>query len=122
MPITVFVCAATDHGKRLPISLQLAANWSLTGNTGTDSTLNFIGTVDGKPLVMKTNNTERLRINSNGNIGIGTNTPTAALDVNGTVKLENLASNSTQTGGAGAGSRTVLCTKAPFLQPYSKMP
>ncbi|MBS1564935.1 MAG: hypothetical protein JST39_11135 [Bacteroidetes bacterium] len=71
------------------------ANWSLNGNTGTDSTLNFIGTVDGKPLVMKTNNAERLRISSNGNIGIGTNAPTAALDVNGTVKLESIAADST---------------------------
>ncbi len=82
--------------KKIADLAAATSNWSLTGNTGTDSTLNFIGTVDGKPLVMKTNNTERLRISSNGNIGIGTNTPSATLDVNGTVKLENLASDSTQ--------------------------
>ncbi|HWK03229.1 MAG TPA: hypothetical protein VNS58_06340, partial [Puia sp.] len=81
--------------KKIADLAAASANWALTGNTGTDSTLNFIGTVDGKPLVMKTNNAERLRINSNGFIGIGQNTPTANLDVNGTVKLENLAADST---------------------------
>jgi hypothetical protein len=80
--------------KKIADLAAATANWSLTGNSGTDSTLNFIGTVDGKPLVMKTNNSERLRINSNGNIGIGTNAPTAALDVNGTVKLESIAADS----------------------------
>lgn len=81
--------------KKIADLSEAASNWSLTGNSGTDSTLNFIGTVDGEPLIMKTSNTERLRINSNGNIGIGTATPTANLDVNGTVKLENLAADST---------------------------
>ena len=72
------------------------ANWSLTGNSGTDSTLNFLGTVDGQPLIMKTNNAEALRIDSNGNIGIGTSTPTAKLNVDGTVKLENLAAGTNE--------------------------
>lgn len=72
---------------------EASANWSLTGNSGTDSTLNFIGTIDGKPLVMKTSNNERMRISSDGKIGIGTNAPTATLDVNGSVKFENLAAD-----------------------------
>src|SRR5207249_1080459 len=46
--------------------------WSLTGNTGTLSTTNFLGTTDGQPLVVKTNNAERLRIDPNGNVSIGT--------------------------------------------------
>ncbi|MCG2614031.1 hypothetical protein LZZ85_07050 [Terrimonas sp. NA20] len=82
--------------KKIADLSEAASNWSLNGNTGTDSTLNFIGTVDGKPLVMKTNNTERLRINSNGNIGIGTATPTAKLNVDGSVKFENMAAGTTE--------------------------
>lgn len=82
--------------KKIADLAAATSNWSLNGNSGTDSTLNFIGTVDGKPLVMKTDNTERLRINSNGNIGIGTNAPTAALDVNGTVKLESIAAGTNE--------------------------
>ncbi len=82
--------------KKIADLSEASSNWSLNGNSGTDSTLNFIGTVDGKPLVMKTNNTERLRINSNGNVGIGTATPTAKLNVDGTVKFENLAAGTTE--------------------------
>ncbi|MET0466592.1 MAG: hypothetical protein ABW007_25765 [Chitinophagaceae bacterium] len=82
--------------KKIADLSEATSNWSLNGNTGTDSTLNFIGTVDGKPLVMKTNNTERLRINSNGNIGIGTATPTAKLNVDGSVKFENMANGTTE--------------------------
>ncbi|CAF3561132.1 unnamed protein product, partial [Rotaria sp. Silwood2] len=55
--------------------------WSLTGSTGTDSTTNFIGTTDAKPLVIKTNNAERMRIASSGNVGIGTSAPAATLDM-----------------------------------------
>lgn len=66
------------------------ANWSLTGNTGTNPTNNFIGTIDGQPLVVRTNNAERLRVDAAGNVGIGTSNPTAKLNVDGTVKLENL--------------------------------
>ncbi|MFT3826182.1 MAG: hypothetical protein QM731_19825 [Chitinophagaceae bacterium] len=82
--------------KKIADLTEASSNWSLTGNTGTDSTLNFLGTVDGKPLVMKTSNTERLRISSNGNVGIGTNAPTAALDVNGSVKLESIAAGTNE--------------------------
>ncbi|RZK46777.1 MAG: hypothetical protein EOO94_02045, partial [Pedobacter sp.] len=82
--------------KKIADLSEASSNWSLNGNSGTDSTLNFIGTVDGKPLVMKTNNTERLRINSNGNVGIGTDAPTAKLNVDGTVKFENLAAGTSE--------------------------
>src|SRR5678816_1413284 len=32
--------------------------WSTIGNAGTDSLINFLGTTDNKPLVIKTNNAE----------------------------------------------------------------
>lgn len=82
--------------KKIADLSEASANWSLKGNSGIDSTVNFMGTVDGKPLIMKTNNTERLRINSNGNVGIGTATPTAKLNVDGTVKFENLAAGTNE--------------------------
>ncbi|MEN9302842.1 MAG: hypothetical protein RL264_1271 [Bacteroidota bacterium] len=42
--------------------------WSLTGNSGTNSTTNFIGTTDAKDFVVKTNNTEKIRLTSAGNL------------------------------------------------------
>jgi hypothetical protein len=46
--------------------------WGLEGNSGTNTTNNFIGTRDNNGLVFKTNNTENMRISTNGNVGIGT--------------------------------------------------
>jgi hypothetical protein len=47
-------------------SLTANAQWSLTGNAGTTSGTNFIGTTDGQPLVFKTNNTEKMKIGTDG--------------------------------------------------------
>jgi hypothetical protein len=82
--------------KKLASMADATANWSLTGNSGTDSASSFIGTTDGKPFTIKTADSARMIISSNGNVGIGTTTPSATLNVNGTVKLENLASGSTE--------------------------
>lgn len=38
--------------------------WSLTGNSGTNPSTNYIGTSDANDLVFRTNNTERMRINN----------------------------------------------------------
>lgn len=47
------------------------AQWSLTGNSGTNPGTNFIGTTDNKDLVFKTNNVESIRLKQNGNLYIG---------------------------------------------------
>lgn len=55
--------------------------WSRTGNTGTTPGTDFIGTTDNTAFTLYTNNAERLRINANGNFGVGTNNPSALLSV-----------------------------------------
>lgn len=45
--------------------------WSLTGNSGTNYLTNFIGTTDNVGFRVRTNNTERMLIDSLGRIGIG---------------------------------------------------
>jgi hypothetical protein len=49
--------------------------WLTTGNNGTNPTNNFLGTIDNQALVFRTNNTEKVRILTNGNMGIGIATP-----------------------------------------------
>lgn len=39
--------------------LAHAQTWNTSGNAGTNSAINFIGTTDSQSLVMKTNNSER---------------------------------------------------------------
>lgn len=70
------------------ITVSYSQNWSLTGNTGTNPTTQYIGTGDNQPLVFKTNKTERLRILNNGYIGIGTGAPQQRLDINGNLNLK----------------------------------
>jgi len=81
---------------RLASMGDAVANWSLTGNSGIDSATNFIGTVDGNPLSIRTDNNTRMIISSTGNVGIGTTTPSARLHVDGSVKFDNLASGTTE--------------------------
>jgi hypothetical protein len=77
--------------------------WSLLGNAGTNPANHFIGTTDNQPLVFRTNNSERLRILSNGNIGIGTTVDAGfRLDVNGTFRAQN----------TGAGDHTAIFSKS----------
>ncbi|HTE28120.1 autotransporter outer membrane beta-barrel domain-containing protein [Flavitalea sp.] len=82
--------------KKIADLSEATSNWSLAGNSGTNPANQFIGTVDGQPLVIRTDNTERLRIDAAGNVGIGTNNPTAKLNVDGSVKLQNLAAGTSE--------------------------
>ncbi len=50
--------------------------WSTLGNTGTSSSTNYLGTIDAQALVFRTNNTERMRILSSGQVAVNTTTTT----------------------------------------------
>jgi hypothetical protein len=53
--------------------------WSLTGNAATTPATQFIGTTDVQDFSLRTNNLERMRVLSGGNIGIGTASPARLL-------------------------------------------
>jgi hypothetical protein len=78
-----------------------SSSWSTTGNAGIDSGANFIGTTDSEDFVLKTNNTQRLRVLSAGNIGIGVTAPTASLHI--------------KAGNVSAGTAPLKLTDGPLL-------
>ncbi len=49
--------------------------WLITGNSGTSVSTNFLGTTDNVSMAFRTNNTERMRIENDGQVTIGTTTP-----------------------------------------------
>ncbi len=79
----------------VPIPTGSLTAWSLTGNSGTSAATNFIGTTDATDFVARTNNTEKVRITSAGNLGVGTSSPAAKLDVAAGVSTVNSVVNAT---------------------------
>jgi len=75
----------------LSTSSLFAQSWNITGNSGTNSPTNFLGTTDSKPLVIKTNNTEAMRILPDGKIYVGINDPGSSEAFVRVYKAENPA-------------------------------
>ncbi len=61
--------------------------WNLSGNAGTTPGANFIGTSDTQDLVIATDGNERVRVKSNGYVGIDVD-PNEKLHVNGNIHLD----------------------------------
>lgn len=72
-------------------------DWTITGNAGTTAGTNFIGTTDAIDFVTRTNNTERMRVLSDGRVSINNATP---------FTTGNLVSHSTNTNYAMAAQST----------------
>ncbi|MFN7013864.1 MAG: tail fiber domain-containing protein, partial [Bacteroidia bacterium] len=81
-----------SFGSGGPIS-TLNKAWLTNGNNALNT--DFIGTINLVDLAFRTNNIERMRINTNGNVGIGTVTPLKRLHVenpfSGTDSLGNIS-------------------------------
>lgn len=65
--------------------------WDLTGNSGTNPATNFLGTIDKQPLTIKTNGTERLRVDENGEVRILSG---GGLEVSGDIVAQNIIKGS----------------------------
>ncbi|MBL0144780.1 MAG: tail fiber domain-containing protein [Chitinophagaceae bacterium] len=68
-------------------------NWKINGNSGTNPTNHFIGTNDSTDLAFGVNNFERMRLSTEGELGIGENNPKYALDVKAFYTFVNNCAN-----------------------------
>ncbi|MBI5324902.1 MAG: tail fiber domain-containing protein [Ignavibacteriae bacterium] len=69
-----------------------APGWSLTGNSGTNPTANFVGTTDAQAFVIRTNNVIRTRITTKGQIEI-LNTGNSVFIGDGAGNSDDLSNN-----------------------------
>lgn len=86
--------------------------WRIAGNTATNPTNHFVGTVDNVALRFRTNNTVRMSITNSGDVGIGIAAPARKLHVAGAttgVRLEGLS-----TGGSFITAPTATTDKLLF--------
>ncbi len=81
--------------------------WNVNGNTGITGS-KYLGTADGNPLVIKTNNTEAMRIDPSGRVGIGNANPIYKLDVNGITRLNEPAMTNGTFGGLTNGGSLII--------------
>lgn len=60
---------------RLAADTDAKNNWNLTGNSDTDPTVNFLGTKDNQPLVIRTDGSERMRVLPDGRVTVNSDLP-----------------------------------------------
>lgn len=72
--------------------------WSTAGNSGTNSSKNFIGTTDNHPLLVKTNGVTKLYVDSATDyVGVNNPAPQSMIDVIGTKAHNNTTMNITDS-------------------------
>ena len=84
--------------------LDFSNNNTLQARIGSDAGAMYIQTKTSIPMQFYTANTERMRITSGGNVGIGTTTANQKLTVSGDVNMYNYTSFTTSTKTAASGS------------------
>lgn len=87
-------------------------DWSLLGNGSTNIATDFLGTTDAVDLAIRTNNLERMRVQSNGRIAVNTTAVSQAdnlFEVTSTIAGDDaITGNSIGTGGRGVQGNSTL--------------
>jgi len=89
------------------------ASWTTLGNSGIAAATNFIGTINNADWVIKTFNTEKMRVMAGGNVGIGTSNPEfkLSLDNDGAIISKGTYASGATLITNGAGTRMIWYPK-----------
>jgi len=82
----------TKWVKLTTLNESINSFWSLTGNSGTNPSVNYLGTNDSTGLSIRTNNVEYIYISPIGRIGIGTNNPREQLQLTKNIRIPKTTS------------------------------
>lgn len=69
--------------------------WAITGNFGTNTATEFVGSTSAQPIAFGTTGAERMRIDLQGDVGVGQTNPIEKLDVAGAIRLTGTSATST---------------------------
>jgi len=92
------------------VSNVLGVNSAVAGYMLSNATTTVMGEARALPLLFLTNNLERMRIDSSGNVGIGTSSPSVKLQVNGPIAVQGTAAYPSSGSGIELVSNTTSTT------------
>jgi len=107
------ILTVNDPGTGLQFTNAASGNYNIGLLGGTGSADAYVFNRANSPLIFGTNNTERVRIDSAGNVGIGTSNATTLLDVNADTMRLRTARTPASAGATGAVGE--ICWDADYI-------
>ena len=106
---------ATTTGVLRTLTASGANFWRMAGNGGTDSSVNFLGTTDGQPLMFKINNVKAGMLSQTGTTAFGLRALSNAVGTNNTAFGHNTLTGATSgTGNVAVGYKALEINTGSF--------